>query len=306
MPNRMVRDDLLTSERYWSCSPEARNLYVSIILSADDCARFTGSNFALRTKCMAGTVTAERIDKLLSELMDADLVRVYEHENARYLFVPRFRQTLRYMNSRYPAPPDGMVDTDPDSIPDVTPQQWLAVRSEVLERDGHACIRCQSTTKLAAHHINPRSRGGKSTYENLTTLCAKCNSWARTNAERCLEISKLVEKKQSPGNAKAQPKLSEVKRSEEKRSKPTAASEKISLTAEGVWQSISAEQKALWQRAYPALSLDVELSKAAAWILANPRNVKSNYARFITNWLVRSQERAPRIETESRMGKFVI
>lgn len=110
MSNRMVRDDLLTSERYWACSPEARNLYVSILLSADDCARYTASNFALRTKCMAGTVTAERIDKLLEELMDVDLVRIYEHEQARYLFVPRFRQRLRYTNSRYPEPPPQISD----------------------------------------------------------------------------------------------------------------------------------------------------------------------------------------------------
>lgn len=110
MANRMVRDDLLTSERYWSCSPEARNLYISILLSADDCARFTASNFALRTKCMAGTVNAERIDKLLGELMDVDLVRVYEHDNARFLFVPRFRQRLRYPNSRYPEPPTEIND----------------------------------------------------------------------------------------------------------------------------------------------------------------------------------------------------
>lgn len=51
-----------------------------------------------------------------------------------------------------------------------------------------------------------------------------------------------------------------------------------------------------WRGAYPALSLDVELSKASAWLIANPKNRKSNYARFLTNWLSKAQDRAPRVE----------
>jgi hypothetical protein len=50
-----------------------------------------------------------------------------------------------------------------------------------------------------------------------------------------------------------------------------------------------------WQRAYPALSLDAELARAAAWLIANPKNKKSNYARFLTGWLSRAQDRAPRV-----------
>ena len=76
MPSRILREDLLTSERYWSCSPEARNLFVAIVLSADDTARCQGSSFYLRTHCMAGTVNSERIEKLLTELHDVDLVRI--------------------------------------------------------------------------------------------------------------------------------------------------------------------------------------------------------------------------------------
>lgn len=113
MSDRIVRDELLTSERYWGCSPEARNLYLSVLLSADDCGRYTGSAFALRTKCMAGTVSAERIEKILLELIDCDLVRAYDVDAARYLFVPRFRQRLRYTTSRYPEPPKQINDLPP-------------------------------------------------------------------------------------------------------------------------------------------------------------------------------------------------
>lgn len=111
MPDRLVRDELLTSERYWACSAEARCLFLSIVLSADDAARYTGAPFALRTKCMAGTVSHERIESILSELVDADLVRRYMHEGKPFLFVPRFGNRKRYVSSsKYPEPPKEIND----------------------------------------------------------------------------------------------------------------------------------------------------------------------------------------------------
>lgn len=50
-----------------------------------------------------------------------------------------------------------------------------------------------------------------------------------------------------------------------------------------------------WGSAYPAVNLDVELSRASAWLIANPKNAKSNYARFLTNWLSKAQDKAPRV-----------
>ena len=47
-----------------------------------------------------------------------------------------------------------------------------------------------------------------------------------------------------------------------------------------------------WAKAYPAVDLDTEIAKAAAWLLANPKNAKSNYARFLTNWLTKAQDKA--------------
>ena len=111
MADRIVRDELLTSERYWRCAPEARNLFLSILLTVDDAARMSASNFVLRQRCMAGTVGEAHIERLLLELVDADLVRVYEVAGARYIFVPRFRNRRRYMaNSKHPPPPTEIND----------------------------------------------------------------------------------------------------------------------------------------------------------------------------------------------------
>ncbi|MCI2809370.1 hypothetical protein [Eoetvoesiella caeni] len=83
----------------------------------------------------------------------------------------------------------------------------------------------------------------------------------------------------------------------------SAPARKIELDADGKWTGIPIAQRSTWETAYPALSLDAELAKAAAWILANPKNKKSNYARFLTNWLSRAQDSA-RPATPSNQQRF--
>ena len=106
MPDRLIRDELLNSERYWSVSDEAKLLYIHLILSADDTARYSGKNFTLRTRCFSGRgMETNRMEILLTELVDQDLIRLYFVEEERFIFIPRFKQRLRYYNSKYPDPP---------------------------------------------------------------------------------------------------------------------------------------------------------------------------------------------------------
>lgn len=51
-----------------------------------------------------------------------------------------------------------------------------ALRWEVFERDGFACVRCGARRMLRADHKHPESAGGEATLENLQTLCHGCNS----------------------------------------------------------------------------------------------------------------------------------
>lgn len=57
----------------------------------------------------------------------------------------------------------------------------LSLRLKVLSRDNFRCVFCGKSpatdfgTKLHIDHIVPFSKGGKSTLENLQTLCEECN-----------------------------------------------------------------------------------------------------------------------------------
>lgn len=50
-----------------------------------------------------------------------------------------------------------------------------ALREEILERDGRACVRC-GAEDILVHHIEPVKHGGSNASENLATLCKECHS----------------------------------------------------------------------------------------------------------------------------------
>ena len=49
-------------------------------------------------------------------------------------------------------------------------------RRNVFHRDGHRCQYCGiSSDRLSIDHIQPRSRGGTHSWDNVTTACLRCN-----------------------------------------------------------------------------------------------------------------------------------
>ncbi|MGO9642579.1 MAG: HNH endonuclease [Candidatus Acidiferrales bacterium] len=48
----------------------------------------------------------------------------------------------------------------------------------MLERDGWHCQSCGRAENLQVHHIEPRSRLGDDTTENLIALCVRCHQKA--------------------------------------------------------------------------------------------------------------------------------
>lgn len=74
-------------------------------------------------------------------------------------------------------------------------------RVNIYTRDGHRCQYCGSrcsTSQLTYDHVIPRSRGGKTSWENIVSCCVPCNSRKanRTPAEAKM---KLLAKPVCPG-----------------------------------------------------------------------------------------------------------
>lgn len=49
-------------------------------------------------------------------------------------------------------------------------------RKNVFKRDDSRCQYCGATDNLTLDHVIPKSKGGKSTWDNLVTACMKCNN----------------------------------------------------------------------------------------------------------------------------------
>ena len=59
------------------------------------------------------------------------------------------------------------------------------LRFAIYARDGNRCCKCgRATQDLEIDHIYPISKGGKSTYDNLQTLCHDCNVRKSNTVER--------------------------------------------------------------------------------------------------------------------------
>ena len=52
----------------------------------------------------------------------------------------------------------------------------MLTRQNIFKRDGHHCQYCGTTEDLTLDHVLPKSRGGKTSWDNLATACKRCNS----------------------------------------------------------------------------------------------------------------------------------
>lgn len=108
-------------------------------------------------------------------LLSPDIIK----EDLRYYLLGRFGNCegeveltpamVREIEERFNIYAEALKDRKHRRIP-------ASVRQQVMERDDHRCVVCESTEGLALDHILPFSRGGKHNASNLQVLCRTCNS----------------------------------------------------------------------------------------------------------------------------------
>lgn len=111
MPNRIVRDGILTSERVNSLSLEAELFYRRVMSIVDDYGRFDGRASIIRAQCYPlriAEVSEQNISAWLNEVIKADLVLRYEADGKPFIELTDFRQRTRAKASKWPSP-DGQV-----------------------------------------------------------------------------------------------------------------------------------------------------------------------------------------------------
>jgi len=109
MPNRILRDGILASEKVAGLSWTAEVFYRRVMSVADDYGRFHGNPRLLRSACyplQIDKVSDADIEKWLTECVTAALVSVYPAQDGkRYLEISNFGQQVR-AKSKFPPPND--------------------------------------------------------------------------------------------------------------------------------------------------------------------------------------------------------
>ena len=113
MPARLIRDGILESEAVLSLPVEARWVYVSILLTADDLGLFEATPFRIARKA---DIRRELADTMVQMLVDRDLIRLYEEDGRQYGFIPRYAQRVQIRKAKYPLPPMALLHGDQDAI----------------------------------------------------------------------------------------------------------------------------------------------------------------------------------------------
>jgi len=106
MPNRIIRDGILTSERVNRLTPHAEIFYRRLMSVVDDYGRYHANPTLLRSACyplQIDKVKDKDISAWLEECKKAVLVLVYTASGKDCLELLDFRQQVRARDSKYPS-----------------------------------------------------------------------------------------------------------------------------------------------------------------------------------------------------------
>lgn len=125
-------------------------------------------------------ITASAMDALLDWLADNDFIIRYSVDGCDYIQVANW---AKHQNPHHKEIAS-IIPSRPQHI-DTVCKGYIplsnTIRSKIYARDGRKCGYCGATEKLNIDHIQPVTRGGNSTEENLQVLCSSCNGLKGNN-----------------------------------------------------------------------------------------------------------------------------
>ncbi|MGR3810864.1 HNH endonuclease [Jiulongibacter sp. NS-SX5] len=81
------------------------------------------------------------------------------------------RAKLRTVSSSYPLP--SVIKLH--QYVNVPYKGVVLNRQNIFKRDGNKCVYCGTRRELTLDHVLPKSRGGKTNWDNLVAACKRCN-----------------------------------------------------------------------------------------------------------------------------------
>lgn len=201
MPNRIIREGIISSEAVCSLSWPAEVFYRRLLSVVDDFGRFHAHGSLLRAACyplQIDKVGNADIVKWLAECARAGLVSTYAVDHKEYLQVHKFDQRVRAEKSKFPQMPandgqvtvirpssahvvgDGVVDekrTFLSGKPDPASQNFKNEAREIIDflnvKTGRAYQHVDANLKL----VIARLKDGESPDDIRAVIAMRCRKW---------------------------------------------------------------------------------------------------------------------------------
>lgn len=190
----MLKESILSSEKFNSLTWFEQSTYIRLILLADDYGRLDGRDVILKSYCypLDDKVTRSAISKAISHMVNVGLLQKYEVNNKPYLYFPNFGkyQRLRSKTSKYPAPLNGAQNDSCQShdrhMSDTCPlEEEVEVELEVEEKEN---------LKEKAATVVPEN--SKKTGNAFSNANANANAYAKANDTETIQA--MLEKYDLP------------------------------------------------------------------------------------------------------------
>lgn len=270
MPNRILRDGILDSDRVDRLSVPAEVFYRRLLSAVDDFGRFDARPVVLRAKLFPlrlDRVADSDVAGWLAECEAAGLIAAYQVDGRPYLVYLRFGQTARAKKSKFPPPPPATIG-DP---------------SERSAGVGDAPVTLPHSTCSA--HAAQMHHGGRADEPQTRGECARIRiRISNSDFEGSSEPAGPAAEPTAP------PAAGQSKASDPPGDPPVLTYPVVGDPAAPSWP-LTRTYLAELSAAYPHLDALVECRQALAWVNANPAKKKTarGMKTFLVGWLGRSQ-----------------
>ena len=109
MPNRILKESICTSDNLNGLSQAAEVFFYRLLVQCDDYGRFDARPPIIQARCFPlRHVEADELQSWIMELVEHELIEMYEVDEKRYLHVINWEkhQTIRAKRSKYPPMPE--------------------------------------------------------------------------------------------------------------------------------------------------------------------------------------------------------
>jgi len=252
MPNRIIREGILSSEKIASLSWEEEVFYRRLMSVVDDYGRTESNAKWLRSRCypvQVDSVSIDDVERLLRACEAAGLVIVYKVGTKEYLQIDNFQQRQRV--AKYPPPPGNESGFRPSV------SRMTADGGHLRADDGHMSDVCGHL------RADDGLGGGEGVFE---VVCEGDVLSVQTPNQNSPPNNSVPDKPEQITP------VSQLHEAEAQKRKPGLADEEF----------LAELQKT---GAYEGIDIDAELRKMHAWLLTPKGRGRKLTRQFVVNWL---------------------